>query len=71
MAIFAYEQKLEMKNRDLLVLLLISLFILMVAAVIYIQQLLLKNKKAKKMSEPVFLYREKIRKRKEKKVTYV
>jgi PAS domain S-box-containing protein len=46
-------QKLEMKNRDLLVLLLISLFILMVAIVIYIQQLLLKNKKAKKIVEEI------------------
>ena len=46
-------QKLEMKNRDLLVLLLISLFILMVAAVIYIQQLLLKNKKAKKIVDEI------------------
>jgi len=44
-------QKLEMKNRDLLVLLLISLSILMVAVVIYIRQLLVKNRKAKKIVE--------------------
>lgn len=46
-------QKLEMKNRDLLVLLLISLSILMVAVVIYIRQLLVKNRKAKKIVEEI------------------
>jgi PAS domain S-box-containing protein len=46
-------QKLEMKNRDLLVLLLISLSLLMIAVVIYIQQLLIKNKKAKKIVEEI------------------
>jgi PAS domain S-box-containing protein len=46
-------QKLEMKNRDLLVLLLISLSLLMIAIVIYIQQLLIRNKKAKKIVEEI------------------
>jgi len=42
-----------MKNRDLLVLLLISLSLLMIAIVIYIQQLLIRNKKAKKIVEEI------------------
>ena len=40
-------QKLEMKNRNLLLLLLITLFLLTIAVAVYIQQLLVKNKKAK------------------------
>ena len=46
-------QKLKMNNRDLLVLLLISLSLLMIAIVIYIQQLLIKNKKAKRIVEEI------------------
>jgi PAS domain S-box-containing protein len=44
-------QKLEMKNRNLLLLLLITLFLLTIAVAVYIQQLLVKNKKAKKIVE--------------------
>ena len=42
-------QKLEMKNRNLIVLLLITLSLLTIALAVYIQQLLIKNKKAKKI----------------------
>ena len=42
-------QKLEMRNRSLLVLLLITLSLLTIAVAVYIQQLLIKNKKAKKL----------------------
>jgi PAS domain S-box-containing protein len=41
-------QKLEMKNRDLLMLLLMTLFLLTTAIAVYIQQRLVKSKKAKK-----------------------
>ena len=44
-------QKLEAKNRDLLILLLIALTLLTIALAVYIQQLLVKNKKAKKIVE--------------------
>jgi PAS domain S-box-containing protein len=44
-------QKLEMKNRNLLVLLLITLSLLTFIVAVYIQQLLIKNKKAKKIVE--------------------
>jgi two-component sensor histidine kinase len=44
-------QKLEAKNRDLLLLLLITLILLTIALAVYIQQLLIKNKKAKKIVE--------------------
>jgi PAS domain S-box-containing protein len=44
-------QYLEMKNRNLLVLLLISLTLLTIAVAVYIRQLLIKNKKAKKIVE--------------------
>jgi PAS domain S-box-containing protein len=46
-------QKLEMKNRNLMVLLLITLSLLTIAVAIYIQQLLIKNKKAKKIVEDI------------------
>ncbi len=46
-------QKLEMKNRNLLVLLLITLSLLTIAVAVYIQQLLIKNKKAKKIVEDI------------------
>jgi PAS domain S-box-containing protein len=44
-------QKLEMKNRGLLELLLVALILLASIIVVYIQQLLIKNKKAKKIVE--------------------
>ncbi len=44
-------QKLEMKNRNLLVLFLITLFLFTLAVAGYIQQSLIKNKKAKKIVE--------------------
>lgn len=44
-------QKLEMKNRDLLVMLLMALFLLAIAIAVYVQQLLVKSKKATKIIE--------------------
>jgi PAS domain S-box-containing protein len=44
-------QKLEMKYRDLLMFLLMTLFLLTIAIAVYIQQMLVKNKKAKKVIE--------------------
>ena len=44
-------QKLEMKNRDLVISLFIALFLLTIAIAVYVQQLLVKNKKAKKVVE--------------------
>jgi PAS domain S-box-containing protein len=44
-------QKLEMKNRGLLELLLMALFLLTSTFVVYIQQLLVKSRKAKKVAE--------------------
>ncbi len=44
-------QKLEMKNQNLLVLLLITLSLFTIAVAVYIQQSLVKNKKAKKIVE--------------------
>ena len=44
-------QKLEMKNRDLVVSLLTALFLLAIAIAVYVQQLLAKNKKEKTVIE--------------------
>jgi PAS domain S-box-containing protein len=46
-------QKLEVKNRNLMLLLLITLSFLAIAIAVYIQQLLIKNKKAKKIVEEI------------------
>jgi len=46
-------QKLEMKNRNLVVLLLITISLLTIAIAVYIQKLLIKNKKAKKIVEDI------------------